>query len=130
MMAAVGTRNLGRKSASRETGIEVKDREQGKYSTCLSHGILKYAVLWKLSIEPSSSKEVLRNQEICETGTDARRLDSVLNNLTGKRSATKLLDGLLDMDKANNFMRHFDEKIKNIVNNLKGAKQFWDVVNE
>lgn len=62
-------------------------------------------------------------QKITEAGTDAKRLYSVLNNLTGKSCVKKLPDGHSDMDLANDFMKSFDGKIRNIVSSLEGAEQ-------
>lgn len=51
----------------------------------------------------------------------------VLDNLTGKRRVKKLLDGLSDRDLTNIFMRHFNEKITNIVSSFEESEQAYHV---
>ena len=57
-------------------------------------------------------------RRIAETGPDTKRLYFLLNSLTGNIKKEKFPEGFTDLNLANEFMRFFDNKVKNIVNSF------------
>ena len=63
-------------------------------------------------------KKQYYQRKTSEAGNNIKKLYNILDSLTGKRREAGLSEGLTDLELANIFANHFEEKIINTVGNI------------